>query len=100
MHEIVTVTKRGKGSPYYEAASTQRKDGTSGSLAAFTRELEALQYASRHHEQHCGSPNHAVLDLTDEQRHVLEQGPSGKQEPVVAEVNSDEDLVVERFTSS
>jgi hypothetical protein len=89
MHEIVTVTKRGKGKPYYEAASTQRKDGTSGSLAAFTRELEALQYACRHYEQHRGAPNHAVLELTDEQCDVLDQGTPGKQEPVVAEINSD-----------
>ncbi len=74
MHEIITVTKFGKGNPYYEVASTQRQDGTSGSLGAFTKELEALQYANRHSQQHRGAPHHAVLNLTDEQRYLLEHG--------------------------
>lgn len=73
MNEIITVTKFGKHNPYYEVASSARADGTSGSLGAFTRELEALQYANRHCQQHRSAPHNAILDLTDEQRQVLEQ---------------------------
>jgi hypothetical protein len=84
MHEIITVTKFGKGNPYYEVATTQRQDGTSGSLGAFTKELEALQYANRHSQQHRGAPHHAVLNLTDEQRHLLEHGTTVPAEAVSA----------------
>jgi hypothetical protein len=78
MQEIVTVTKFGKGSPYYEVASTHRSDGTSGSLGAFSRELEALQYAQCHFEKHRGTDFNPVLQLTDAQREVLEQGTVGR----------------------
>ncbi len=82
MHEIVTVTKLGKGRGYYEVASTQRADGTTGSVCALTNELEALQYARRLCEQHRGAPHHAVLDLNDEQLYLLEHGTPRKSEAV------------------
>jgi uncharacterized iron-regulated membrane protein len=74
MHEIVTVTKIGKGNGYYEVASTQRNNSDSGSLGAFSKELEALQYASRHVQQHRAAPHNAVLSLTEEQQYLLDHG--------------------------
>ena len=85
MNEIVTVAKIGSSNSFYQVMSTRRNDGTKGALGAFTKELEALEYASRHHEQHRGSPNHAVLELTDEQRHVLELGTNGPSKIAVEE---------------
>lgn len=74
MQEIITVTKIGKGNGYYEVSSTQRNNGTSGSLGAFSKELEALQYANRHVQQHRAAPNNAVLSLTEEQQYLLDHG--------------------------
>ena len=89
MHETVTVTRLGKGSSYYEVATTARKDGTSGSLGAFTKELEALQFASRHCEQQRGAADKAILELTDEQRELLAQGAPAKSAPAVLKDDSD-----------
>ena len=91
MNEIVTVAKIGSGNPFYQVMSSQRKDGTKGALGAFTKELEALQYARRHHEQHRGAPYYAVLTLTREQHHVLELGTSGQSATVVVDEQSDFD---------
>ena len=83
MHEIITVTKLGKSSTYYEVASTQRQDGTKGSLGAFTGELEALQFANRHTQQHRGTPYNAELNLSDEQRHLLDHGAAKHSEALI-----------------
>ena len=83
MHEIITVTKLGKGSPYYEVESTQRQDGTKGSLGAFSGELEALQFASRHTQQHRSAPYNAELNLSDEQHHLLEHGAAKQSEALI-----------------
>src|SRR5687767_11800301 len=84
MQEIITVTKIGRGSPYYEVASTVRQNGTHGSIGAFTQELEALQFARRHHQQHQGSPYNAVLQLTEDQCQVLAQAKSPSGQTIAA----------------
>lgn len=78
MHEIITVTKRGQANSYYEVATNSPKDGSRGSLGAFTRELEALQFASRHCAQSRGAAAGPALELTEEQQQMLAQAPPEK----------------------